>query len=203
MDVDDSRTELLRWLRERGPDEPIETLETHISVLAFQGDRVYKLKKAVAFPFLDLSTRERRLEDCEREVALNRRFAPDVYLGVLAVAGRDGNVIDHVVEMVRLPSERRLSALAVAGYDVGPCIEQLARDMASLHETAPSGGAIDAAATRDAVAGLWELGIAQVRPYEGSVVPTATAAMRRVAGPRIPSRSSIPLRRTHRRAPSS
>ena len=63
----------------------------------------------------------------------------------------------------------------MAGNDVGPCIEQVARDMASFHETAPSGGAIDAAATRDAVAGLWELGIAQVRPYEGSVVPTATA----------------------------
>ena len=88
MDVDESRAALLDWLRERRPDEPIETVETHISVLAFQGDRAYKLKKAVAFPFLDLSTPERRLEDCEREVALNRRFAPDIYLGVRALSGR-------------------------------------------------------------------------------------------------------------------
>ena len=107
-EVDESRAVLLDWLRKRRPDEPIETVETHISVLAFQGDRAYTLKKAVAFPFLDLSTRERRLEDCEREVALNRRFAPDIYLGVRAVTGRDGEVIDHVVEMVRLPSEHRL-----------------------------------------------------------------------------------------------
>ena len=77
--------------------------------------------------------------------------------------------------MVRLPSEHRLGALAVAHHDVGPCIEQLARDMARFHEAAPTGGAIDAAATRDAVAALWELGIAQTGPYEGTILPAATA----------------------------
>ena len=48
-EVDESRAVLLDWLRKRRPDEPIETVETHISVLAFQGDRAYTLKKAVAF----------------------------------------------------------------------------------------------------------------------------------------------------------
>jgi aminoglycoside phosphotransferase family enzyme len=131
-------------------------VETHISVLAFQGDRAYKLKKAVAFPFLDLSTRERRLEDCEREVALNRRFAPDIYLGVRALTGPDGDVIDHVVEMVRLRSGHRLGALAIAHHDVGPCIEQLARDMARFVEaatarrSASSSGSARARATANA-----------------------------------------------------
>jgi aminoglycoside phosphotransferase family enzyme len=165
VDVDESRAALLDWLRERRPDEPIETVETHISVLAFQGDRAYKLKKAVAFPFLDLSTRERRLEDCEREVALNRRFAPDIYLGVRALSGRDGEVIDHVVEMVRLPSEHRLGALALAHHDVGPCIEQLARDMARFHGSVPT----CARSTRPRSAmrspHCGRLGIAQTSPY--------------------------------------
>src|SRR5262245_50269787 len=80
--VDEQRRVLLAWLRARDK-APVEFAETHISIVAKQGDRVYKLKKCVRLPFVDLSTRERRLEDCRREVDLNRRFAPDVYLGVL------------------------------------------------------------------------------------------------------------------------
>src|ERR1700680_2577569 len=90
------RRQLLDWLRVRDTSPPGKTVETHISILAFQGDHVYKLKKAVHFPFIDLSTPERRLADCEREVALNRRLAPDVYLGVEAVTAGEG-VVDHVV----------------------------------------------------------------------------------------------------------
>ena len=66
-EVDESRAVLLDWLRKRRPDEPIETVETHISVLAFQGDRAYTLKKAVAFRSSICRRGERRLEDCERE----------------------------------------------------------------------------------------------------------------------------------------
>ena len=186
---------------ERGPDEPIETVETHISVLAFQGDRVYKLKKAVSFPFLDLSTRERRLEDCEREVALNRRFAPDIYLGVRAVTGRDGEVIDHVVEMVRLPSERRLSALAGAGHDVGPCIEQLARDVARFHEAAPTGERSmrpRPRCGRGAVGTGNRAGPSVRRKHR----PHGNGAVRRVAGSHIPARSRVALRRAHRGLPA-
>jgi uncharacterized protein len=63
--------------------------ETHVSVVAFVGDRAYKLKKPVAMGFLDFSTREEREAACHREVDLNRRLAPDVYLGVAHVIGID------------------------------------------------------------------------------------------------------------------
>jgi aminoglycoside phosphotransferase family enzyme len=81
------------------------------------GDRVYKLKKPVHYPFLDFRTLAARGANCREEVRLNRRLAPDVYLGVvpltkehdkrLALAGR-GDVVDWLVEMRRLPEELML-----------------------------------------------------------------------------------------------
>ena len=59
--------------------------ETHLSVITFIGDRAYKLKKRVRFPFVDLRARETREAICHHEVDLNRRLAPDVYLGVADV----------------------------------------------------------------------------------------------------------------------
>ncbi len=63
----------------------VSAIETHISCVFLTRDRVYKLRKAVAFPFLSFATRSERNEDCLRELALNRRLAPDVYLGVAPV----------------------------------------------------------------------------------------------------------------------
>ena len=59
--------------------------ETHVSILLFLGDRVLKLRKPLRFDFADFSTLSARAEDCRREVELNRRLAPDVYLGVAEV----------------------------------------------------------------------------------------------------------------------
>ena len=64
------------------PVRDLQLCETHISWVFLTGDYVYKIKKPVDFSFLDYSTLERRKDFCEREVALNRRLAPDVYLGV-------------------------------------------------------------------------------------------------------------------------
>lgn len=56
--------------------------ETHMSWVFPAGDRVYKLKKPVRFPYLDFSTVERREHACRADLRLNRRLEPDVYLGV-------------------------------------------------------------------------------------------------------------------------
>ena len=55
----------------------VDVVETHTSILVFVGDLVYKGKKPVTFPFLDLSTAGKRLENCRRELELNRLVAPD------------------------------------------------------------------------------------------------------------------------------
>ncbi len=64
----------------------VEVHETHISWVFLVGDHAYKLKKPVRFPFLDYGSPERRRAMCEREVALNRRLAGDLYVGVRGVA---------------------------------------------------------------------------------------------------------------------
>ncbi|HEX5997967.1 MAG TPA: hypothetical protein VFZ16_01015, partial [Hyphomicrobiaceae bacterium] len=74
------------------------------------GDRVYKLKKPVRFAYLDFSTVDRREAACRAEVALNRRLARDVYIGVAPLTlssagpsiGGDGFVVDWLVIMRRL-----------------------------------------------------------------------------------------------------
>jgi hypothetical protein len=86
------------------PTTPARVIETHISVLVFVGDRVYKLRKPVRFGFLDFTDRRVREADCRREVELNRRLAPDVYLGVADIE-MDGEPIDHMVVM-RAPGDR-------------------------------------------------------------------------------------------------
>ena len=83
-------TELIAALRRpealgHPPGTPVEVVQTHISVVFLVGDDVFKLKKPLNLDFLDFSTLERRRHFCALEVQLNRRLAPDVYLGVVVV----------------------------------------------------------------------------------------------------------------------
>jgi hypothetical protein len=84
--------------------------ETHIGVVFLLGDRAYKLKKPVKTGFLDFSTPQRRLAACRREVELNRRLAPDVYLGISSVSAVVdprlpglADSVEHMVVMRRMP----------------------------------------------------------------------------------------------------
>jgi hypothetical protein len=129
--------------------------ETHVSYVFLLGERAYKLKKPVRYDFVDLSTRERREEICRREVELNRRLAPDVYLGVLDVVDENGRPVDHLVEMRRLPDERRLATLVRNAKDVSACLRRLARDVAAFHSDAATSDEIGAAASPDVVRKNW------------------------------------------------
>jgi aminoglycoside phosphotransferase family enzyme/predicted kinase len=172
-DVDSQRAALQSWIRRHHPDDVVSYSETHVSLLALGRERVWKLKKAVTYPFVDLSTRERRGRQCEREVVLNRRLAPDVYLGVVDLADDSGQVVDHLVEMRRMPDDRRLAALAEHGAESSACLDRLADELARFHRAAPTGGAIDEHASRDAVNELWEDNIAELAPRAGSIIERA------------------------------
>ena len=84
--------------------------ETHMSWVFLVGDRVYKLKKPVRFPYLDFSTLARREAACRAEFSLNRRLAPDVYIAVIPLItsslglllGGEGRIVDWLVVMRRL-----------------------------------------------------------------------------------------------------
>lgn len=62
--------------------KPERRIETHGALVFLAGDRVYKMKRAVRFPYMDFSTVERRREMCEAEIAINKTLAPEIYLGV-------------------------------------------------------------------------------------------------------------------------
>jgi aminoglycoside phosphotransferase family enzyme/predicted kinase len=133
----------------------IEIAETHVSALAFDRDVVHKRKKAVRFPFVDLTARAQRAALCRREVELNRRFAPDVYLGVEDIIDDRGAVVDHAVLMRRMPTDRRLAELIGHQRPVGACLRAVARSIAVHHAEAPSSAEISAVATPRALHELW------------------------------------------------
>src|SRR5207244_2672622 len=74
------------------PVAGLHLVQTHGSCVFLTGDFVYKVKKPVNFGFLDYSTPERRRECCEREVRLNRRLCPEVYLGVVPLGEHGGHL---------------------------------------------------------------------------------------------------------------
>lgn len=158
-----------------GGFEPAVT-ETHVSLLIFAGDRAYKLKKSIRTPFLDFSSVQLRRLACEREVELNRRLAPDVYLGVADMIGPDGQPCDHLMVMKRMPPERRLAHLIRSGEGEA-CLDEVARVVADFHAGAGTGPTIDAAGTRDAVLRRWEANIAEAQPLA-----------RPLADPELPNR---------------
>ena len=102
----------------------VERIDTHASIVFLAGARAYKLKRAVRFDYLDFSTAERRRALCEAEVRLNRRTAPTLYRGVVAVTRQDdgsyalgghGRPVDWLVEMNRFPQEALFDRLASGG----------------------------------------------------------------------------------------
>lgn len=154
-----------------GPTPPgPEIVETHVSTVALIGDRAYKLLKPVTTDFLDFSTVEGRLGAVDTEIALNRRLAPDVYLGSADVV-EDGETVDRVIVMRRMPTGRRLTQL-VGTPELQPCLRSIARLLAAFHQAqAPL---IDAnpIAGADAVRANWEGNFA----YLESVPPHLLAA---------------------------
>jgi aminoglycoside phosphotransferase family enzyme len=129
--------------------------ETHISTVFFAGERAYKLLKPLRTGFLDYSTPERRAEACTRELELNRRMAPDVYLGVSPII-ENGVVTDHLIVMRRLPSDRRMSKL-VRGPERDDAVRAVARAVAAFHAAQPPDERAALVATRDGVETLWRV----------------------------------------------
>jgi aminoglycoside phosphotransferase family enzyme/predicted kinase len=150
--------------------------ETHSGVVFFAGDRAYKLKKAVDLGFLDFTTREHREAACHREVALNRRLAPDVYLGVADVHDAAGEACDHLVVMRRMPVGRRLSTLVLDGSPVHAVLDDVARLVASFHARAERSPDADRAAGADALAARWSANTAGLQPFTGRFVDAADVA---------------------------
>lgn len=149
-----------------------EVRETHLSLLVFLGDRVYKARKPVRFGFVDLSEPAMREADCRREVEANRELAPDVYLGVASFVDEQA-AVSHLVVMRRLPAERSLAALVAAGDEVTGHLREVARTLAGFHAKAARSDAISAAATQHSVARTWQQLFEESNRFVGSTLDHA------------------------------
>ncbi|MFJ1973856.1 AAA family ATPase [Streptomyces sp. NPDC087903] len=145
--------------------------ETHTAIVFFAGDRAYKVKKPVDLGFLDYTTRAARRTACEREVALNRRFAPDVYLGVGEFRSPEAEEPEPLVVMRRMPANRRLSRLVREGVALDDVLRVVARHLAAWHADAPRDPVADEQGTRDALSSRWEASFAEIHALadDGSV----------------------------------
>lgn len=139
--VDFLRAELAR----RDDADAVELVETHVSQVFLGRSLAWKLKKPVRRPYLDFSTPELRLACCRRELALNRRTAPQLYRRVIAVTRAadgalalegDGRMVDAVLEMRRFDQDRLLDRLAERGELSAPLIARLAGIIADFHHRA-------------------------------------------------------------------
>src|SRR5680860_519043 len=192
--MDAARDGLFHWADvPLGPGAAVR--ETHSAVVVLLGDRAYKIKKPVDLGFLNFTSLESRRLACHRELALNRRMHPDVYVGVADVTGPDGAPCEHVLVMRRMPDERRLALLVRGGVDVRSDLRQLARDVAAFHASARTDEAISSCGSGEALAARWRSNTQGLRELAPLLVERGLAhqieelALRYIAG-RAPLLSS-------------
>jgi aminoglycoside phosphotransferase family enzyme/predicted kinase len=160
------------------PVRDVRHLATHISDVFLTGPFAYKIKKPVNLKFLDFSTLEKRRYYCEREVILNRRLAPEIYIGVVPIT-RDGEhfrmegkgeAVEYAVKMVQFGQEGLLDAMAKRGELSREIILSLADQAARFHLSVERA---DAFGTPEVVGENVLRNFEQTTNYQGIVVPPA------------------------------
>lgn len=164
------------------PVSDLRLEETHISWVVLTGDWAYKIKKPVNLGFLDFSTLDLRRHFCEEELRLNRRYAPEIYDAVVALAGPAnapvvggaGTPLEYAVKMREFPQDARADHLLERGAVSVHDIAQLAASIAAFHESAPAAGARDSFGQPAAVLAPVEENFRQIRPALTDPQDTAT-----------------------------
>ncbi|MGE3276903.1 MAG: AAA family ATPase [Vicinamibacterales bacterium] len=153
----DDQTRVIEFLAHGGPDAgaAMERIDTHTAIVFLCGHRAWKMKRAVRYDYLDFSTPDRRRAACEAELRLNRRTAPQIYVGVSAVTEETGDglsldgrgrPLEWLVVMHRFDEQFLLDRLATRGALTLALMPPLADAVADLHEAArprPDHGGVD------------------------------------------------------------
>lgn len=146
---DGAQAEVLAFLARpdtHGLDTPPRRIDTHAAVVFLAGDRAYKVKRAVRYPYLDFSSLEARKAACEAEIRLNRPGAPEIYIDTIPIVRRDGrlhlggagDVVDWAVRMHRFDPDATLDRVAERGLGEDLLIG-MAERIVALHANAPLG----------------------------------------------------------------
>ncbi len=147
-------------LRRRAGSVRQELIETHGAWVFLAGNDVWKIKRPVAYSYMDFSTLEKRRRACARELELNRQTAPQIYLGLDRITSEHGgglgingpgSVVDWAVHMRRFGQEHLLDKMAERDELPLDLMPQLAEAAHAFHDKAPRHRGTDAVA---AMAGL-------------------------------------------------
>ena len=147
-----SIAQIKRLIEENSDDGTALLLqETSKSWIFIAQDRVYKVKKQVRDDLQDLTSLRARFDNCLTEVDLNRRLAPETYLGVIRVVrhcdgslglGGNSETVDWLVEMQRLPADKMLDIIAVKDIDptaqIRSSVDQLAQRLTEFYAHCPA-----------------------------------------------------------------
>ncbi len=123
----------------------VEVIETHGAFVFLCGDTALKLKRAVKYDYMDMSTVELRRAMLLREIELNLPAAPMIYRDVLPVTrgdtgfalGGDGPVVDWVLRMWRFPSENEFEEIVARGELGDRLSAETGAKIAEYHAAAP------------------------------------------------------------------
>ncbi|CAM5766530.1 DNA-binding protein [Labrys miyagiensis] len=135
-----------------GSSEPVQRIDTHGAIVFLTGERAFKLKRAVRYPFMDLSDADKRREACQKEISVNKAFAPQIYLDAVPITrwgaglqfGGEGKVVDWVVRMRRFDENQTLDRLAETGELAPELLAAATQTVLSSHRRAPTRDGLDA-----------------------------------------------------------
>lgn len=174
------------------PTGTVEWIETHISWLLLAGDFVYKFKKPLKLDFLDFSTPALRRAACEEELRINRRTAPALYLGLVALTGTANSLqlqpaeaapadAEPAVRMSRFAQEALLSHLLEQQRLLPSHIDALAQQVAQFHAGAGVATPEQGWGTAQAVVAPVQDCLAALQPLVAQAVPDMGPALRQLA----------------------
>ena len=127
------------------PGGPARVLETHLSWVLLNDEFAFKIKKPLKFSFVDYHLRAQRRYYSERELLLNRRYAPSVYLGVNGIGYTQGEwavgadveeIVDYGLQMKRLDNDRQMDYMLAQGTLTDNDIRRVADTLAAFHKRA-------------------------------------------------------------------
>jgi aminoglycoside phosphotransferase family enzyme len=164
------------------PEDPkeIKLIQTHISYVFLTKKFVYKVKKAVNFEFLDFSTLEKRHFYCDKELQLNRRLCPDMYLEVVPINQSkiikikgDGETIEYALKMKLMPEEKIMTALIKKNKVDDKTINEIAKVIAQFHSETQTNNEISEYGSLGIVKTNWDENFSQTLKFVNSTISSA------------------------------
>jgi len=160
------------------PTGRVKLVQTQMSFVFLTDNYVYKVKKPVDLGYLDYTTLGKRRFYCQREVELNRRLCPDVYLDVVPITrhqsdffiGGPGKAIEYAVKMRRLPQELMMDTLLASNRVSPEMMTKLAQRLEAFHEQAETNEDISAFGSLDIIGQNTEENFNQTEKYIGNTI---------------------------------